>query len=73
MTCAKPKVNVGYVSQRDDVIKVVVEVSSLFYKPLASAGLCLIEKPDQEIIQRHTLKASNGNMLTYAAYYHLSG
>jgi hypothetical protein len=68
MRYKEPKAKVVHASRRDDVITVVVEVSSLFSEPLAPGGLYLIGKPEQEIMQLHSLKATNGNAITYETY-----
>lgn len=68
MTYKEPKAKIVHASRRDDVVTVVVAVTRLFSEPLAPAGLYLIEKPEQEVIQLHSLKTSNGNVLTYKTY-----
>ena len=68
MTYKEPKAKIVRASRRDDVVIVVIEVTRLFSEPLAPAGLYLVEKPEQEVIQLHALKTSKGNVLTYETY-----
>jgi hypothetical protein len=71
MTYAEPTAKVIELSRDSDVVTMVLEVSSLLSEPLAPSGLYVTDRPEQEAIQLHKLKAADGNVLTFESYDHV--
>jgi hypothetical protein len=71
MTYEEPSAKVIQLSRDNDVVTVVLEISSLLSEPLAPGGLYVSDRPEQEAIQLHKLKAADGNVLTFENYDHV--
>jgi hypothetical protein len=71
MTYQEPAAKVIQLFCDNDVLTVVLEISSLLCEPLAPGGLYLTHKPEQEVLQLHKLKAADGNVLTFESYDHV--
>ena len=71
MTYEEPTAKVIQLSRDNDVVTVVLEISSLLSEPLAPGGLYVTHKTEQEVIQLHKLKAADGNVLTFENYDHV--
>ena len=71
MTYEEPTAKVIQLSRDNDVVTVMLELSSLLSEPLSPSGLYVTDKPEQEVLQLHKLKAADGNVLTFENYEHI--
>ncbi|GEM_PF-1633126 len=64
----EPKAKVIDISRRNDIVTIILEVSSIDPGPLAPSGLYVVGDPGKQVIEFHKLQAANGKVLTFETY-----